>query len=74
MRLQAAALGKPMLLVHGDGHRYRIDQPLTDPLTFDTPAQLHPRRGIRLPDVNWVRVDVRPDSERVFTISPGQQP
>ncbi len=74
LRLQAAALGKPMLLVHGDGHTYRIDQPLTDPLTFDKLPNFTRVEVFGSPIVNWVRVDVRPDTERVFTISPGQQP
>ena len=63
-----------MLLVHGDGHTYRIDQPLTDPLTFDKLPNFTRVEVFGSPVVNWVRVDVRPDTERVFTISPGQQP
>jgi hypothetical protein len=74
LRLQAATLGKPMLLVHGDGHRYRVDQPLTDPVTFDPLRNFTRVEVFGSPQVNWVRVDVRPESERVFVVSPGQTP
>ncbi len=74
LRLQAATLGKPMLLVHGDGHRYRVDQPLTDPLTFDPLRNFTRVEVFGSPTVNWVRVDVTPESERVFAVSPGQTP
>jgi len=74
LRLQAAALGKPMLLVHGDGHRYRVDQPLTDPLTFDRLANFTRVEVFGSPQVGWVRVDVRPESAQVFAVSPGQTP
>jgi hypothetical protein len=72
LRLQAAALGKAMLFVHGDGHRYRVDQPLTDPVTFDRLTNLTRVEVFGSPTVGWVRVDVTPESERVFAISPGQ--
>jgi hypothetical protein len=74
LRLQAAALRKPMLLIHGDGHRYRVDQPLTDPLTFDRLTNFIRVEVFGSPTVNWVRVEVTPESERVFAIAPGQPP
>ena len=74
LRLQAAALGKPMLLIHGDGHRYRVDQPLTDPLTFDPLKNFTRVEVFGSPTVGWVRVDVTPEGEQVFAISPGQAP
>ncbi len=61
-----------VLLIHGDTHRYRVDQPLTDP---------HSRRRITnftrievfgYPYVNWVRVRVtRHEGRVIFTASPG---
>ena len=72
LRLQAAALGKPVLLVHGDGHRYRVDQPLTDPVTFDRLTNFTRVEVFGSPTVDWVRVDVAPESKRVFAITPGQ--
>jgi hypothetical protein len=74
LRLQAAALAKPMLLVHGDGHRYRVDQPLTDPLTFEPLRNFTRVEVFGSPAVNWVRVDVQPEGGRLFTIAPGGPP
>jgi hypothetical protein len=74
LRLHAAALGKPVLFVHGDGHRYRVDQPLTDALTFERLANFTRVEVFGSPTVNWVRVDVTPESPPVFSVSPGQTP
>lgn len=70
-RLEAAvaALGKPVLLVHGDTHMYRVDRPL---------AQRDPalRNLVRVevfgsPRVSWVRVTVDPDASDPFEVQPG---
>ena len=74
LRLHAAALGKPMLFVHGDGHRYRVDQPLTDPVTFDRLENFTRVEVFGSPVVNWVRVDVMPEGPQVFRVGPGQTP
>jgi hypothetical protein len=62
---ETVAFGKPVVLVHGDSHYFRIDKPLT-------------RGGRRLenftrvetfgnPDVHWLRVTVDPNDPNVFT-------
>jgi hypothetical protein len=67
----AAWLGKPMLLVHGDGHRYRVDQPLRDRAS-GRPIESFTRVEVfGAPDLNWVRVVVDPANPRLFAISPG---
>ena len=64
-----------VLLIHGDTHRYRIDQPL-----FDLKARQPVRNFTRLevhgyPFMNWVRVHVRTQGTQgkrvTFTPSPG---
>ena len=53
----AAALRKPVLLVHGDTHTYRVDHPfahVTRAETFGAPL------------VGWLKVTVDPGSEAVF--------
>lgn len=67
----AAQLAKPMLLVHGDGHRYRVDQPLRDRATGRRLANFTRLEVFGAPQVNWVRIDVDPANPRLFTISPG---
>ena len=71
LRLHATALVKPMLLIHGDGHRFRVDQPLRDPRTRERLANFTRVEVFGSPTVGWVRIDVRPEGERLFAISPG---
>lgn len=71
LREVAARLGKPLLLVHGDGHRYRVDQPLRDPQTGALLTNFTRLEVFGSPAVNWVRVEVDPGAERLFSISPG---
>jgi hypothetical protein len=67
----AGTLPKPMLLVHGDGHRYRVDQPLRDRAS-GRPIESFTRVEVfGAPELDWVRVDVDPANPRLFTISPG---
>ena len=75
LREQTVAYKRPVALVHGDSHYFRIDKPLLDSQgrrvenftrveTFGDNAQ----NGNN--DVNWVKVDVDPDSREVFSFQP----
>lgn len=57
---EAAAFRRPVLLVHGDGHKYRVDHPLVlrNVTRMEVPGS---------PDVGWVRVAVKPDAPNPFT-------
>ena len=65
-------LKKPVLLVHGDTHTYRVDVPFRD-------AMGHPILNItRLetygsPYVGWVKVTVDPDDPEIFSFAPNLQ-
>lgn len=74
LRAHAARFAKPILLVHGDGHRYRVDQPVRDPRTGAPLVNLTRVEVFGSPTVNWVRIDVAPESERLFAISAGGDP
>ena len=74
LRRHAAWLRKPMLLVHGDGHRYRVDQPLADRATGAPIANFTRVEVFGSPAVNWVRIDVDPASPQLFAIKPGIEP
>jgi hypothetical protein len=71
LRTHAAALGKPMLLVHGDGHHYRIDQPLRDRTNGRRLGTFTRVEVFGAPEVDWVRVDVDPENPRLFSIGRG---
>jgi len=71
LRTHAATLGKPMLFIHGDGHQYRVDQPLRDLLTMERIGTFTRVEVFGSPGVGWVRVDVNPEGEPLFSIRPG---
>jgi hypothetical protein len=57
----ATALGKPVLLVHGDTHRFQWDRP--------HPA-IRRLESFGSPGVGWVRVTVQPDATELFGVEP----
>ncbi len=68
---EVAAFGRPVLLVHGDTHRYRLDRPSLgygDPgrklANFTRAETFGPK------DLAYVRVRVDPESAQVFHVRP----
>lgn len=62
-----------VLLVHGDTHHYRVDQPLLHPATRESLRNLTRVEVFGSPHVNWVRVRVEEDGRRVrFEVTPGR--
>jgi hypothetical protein len=63
---------RPVLLVHGDEHHYRVDQPLRDPeggVLLDNFTRVE---VFGSPEMNWVRVRVSEEAGRVrWEITPG---
>ena len=61
-----------VLLMHGDTHQYRVDQPLIDPRTQRLLRNFTRLEVFGYPFVNWVRVQVsQRDGKVTFTTSPG---
>jgi hypothetical protein len=61
-----------VLLVHGDTHRYRVDSPLRDPASGAPVANFTRVEVFGSPGMNWVRIRVIKDAERVrFEVTPG---
>ncbi len=61
------AFEKPVVLVHGDSHHFRIDKPL-----YGKKSQRRIENFTRVetfgnPDVHWVRATVEPENPEVFT-------
>lgn len=67
---EAQAVGKPVLLVHGDTHKFRADRPLVDPRTGRTVANLVRLEVFGAPQLGWVKVDVDPSATALFTVTP----
>ena len=61
---------RPVLLVHGDTHIFRVDKALIG--STDTPIQNVTRlENFGSPQVHWSRVTVDPSGPELFTFSPG---
>ena len=61
-----------VLLIHGDTHRYRVDQPLIDPQTRSPLSNFTRIEVFGSPAVNWVRVRVSSENAKVkFSVTPG---
>src|SRR5262249_46644949 len=56
---EATRFGRPVLLAHGDGHKYIVDHPLR-------PKNLTRMQVPGSPRVGWVRVFVRDDAKDPF--------
>ena len=72
LRAETIAFGKPVVLVHGDSHYFRIDKPLVDALgnriehftRVETPGD-NAQSGSN--EVQWVSVSVDPRDPEVFS-------
>ena len=67
----AGEFGRPVLLLHGDGHVYLVDRPLAD----GSPPVPNLRRvqAFGYPWTEWIRIEVDSASATVFHISIGVQ-
>jgi hypothetical protein len=63
------ALGRPVVLVHGDTHHFRVDQPLFDPATLKRVERFTRIESFGSPFVDWVKVTVDPNHPKLFTVS-----
>lgn len=66
------AFGKPVVLVHGDTHHFRIDQPLFDPATLKRVEQFTRIESFGSPFVDWIKVTIDPDHPKLFFLRTGR--
>ena len=64
---EVVAFGKPVVLVHGDSHTFRIDKPV---ISEERPLNFTRVETFGNPDVHWVRATVDPRDEEVFSFEP----
>jgi hypothetical protein len=67
---ETLAFGKPVVLVHGDTHVFRIDKPLLSSTSERTIENFTRVETFGWPDSNWVRGIVDPNDPNVFTFKP----
>ena len=70
LEAESVAFGKPVVLVHGDTHYYRIDQPLIGAKSHRRVENFTRVETFGNPDSHWVRVTVDPRDPNVFTFRP----
>ncbi len=64
---ETVAFGKPVVLVHGDSHNFRIDKPLYGAKSKRRIENFTRVETFGNPDVHWLRVTVEPGNPEVFT-------
>ena len=66
---EAGTFGRPVLVVHGDTHSYRIDRPLRD-ATGHPVANVTRLETFGSPGLGWVKVTIEQNDPRVFRFRP----
>lgn len=69
IRDETVAFGRPVLLVHGDTHRFQLDRPWWHAKTGEGIRNLLRLEVPGSPTVGWVPVHVDPASSDVFTVT-----
>lgn len=67
---ETLAFGKPVVLVHGDSHYFRIDQPLLGSRSKRRIENFTRVETFGNPDVHWLKASVDPRDPNVFTFRP----
>lgn len=70
LREEAQAFSGQVVLVHGDTHHHRIDQPMQDPTTKETVKNFTRVETIGSPFFGWVKGTVDEADPQVFRFSP----
>jgi hypothetical protein len=70
LEVETLAFKGPVLMVHGDSHIFRVDQPLLTSKTGRVIENFTRLETFGTPDVHWVRVIVDVNDPNVFTIKP----
>lgn len=66
LQQETARFARPVLLVHGDSHYFRIDKPLMHPATRRRMEHFTRVETFGHPDAHWVRVTVDPADPHLF--------
>lgn len=70
---EVVAFKKPVVLVHGDTHQFRIDQPLYEGKTLEIVKNFTRLETFGSPFINWVKVTVDPNDPKLFQIQIGNR-
>ncbi len=70
IQVEAAAFGKPVVLVHGDSHYFRIDKPFTDPRTGRQLVNVTRVETFGNPNHHAVLLTIDPANPNLFRAEP----
>ncbi len=70
LEIRTSAFPKPVVLVHGDTHYFRIDKPLVNSETQRRIVNLTRVETFGVPDIHWLRATVQPTNPNVFVFDP----
>ena len=72
LQSETLAFGRPVVLVHGDSHYFRIDKPMVDAVSQSRVDNFTRVETFGSPDVQWVRVKVDVNNSNVFVFEVGR--
>ena len=67
------AFGRPVILIHGDTHRYRVDHPLIDPATRKPIETFTRIESFGSPLVDWIEVSVDTTGAQLLAFKTGTE-
>ncbi len=70
LEAQMLAFSKPVVLVHGDTHYFRIDKPLLNSETRRRIVHLTRLETFGVPDIHWLRATVEETNPNIFAFEP----
>jgi hypothetical protein len=70
LQAETIAFGKPVLLVHGDTHMYRVDQPMMDHKRGRPVPNFRRLETFGSPFLGWVKVTIDPARPELFVFDP----
>jgi hypothetical protein len=70
LEAEMLAFSKPVVLVHGDTHYFRIDKPLLNSETRRRIVHLTRLETFGVPDIHWLRATVEETNPNVFAFEP----
>jgi len=75
LEVEVVAYGKPVVLLHGDTHYFRVDKPMfragTETVAANRGRQVDNFTRVEVhgyPEAHWVRITVDPDDPAVFSV------
>ena len=72
LQSETLAFGRPVVLVHGDSHYFRIDKPMVYPVSRTRVDNFTRVETFGSPDVQWLRVKVDFRNPNVFVFEQGR--